>query len=304
MDNVCHTLVGAAIGRAGLSQRTRFGGAALMVAANLPDLDVLVFATDIPSVAFRRGWTHGTLAQICLPVLLTGIFCLIDRMRPDRSGTGSVRVSAMLLLSSVGVISHVALDWLNNYGVRLLMPFDNRWFYGDTLFIIDPWLWLTLGLGVWLTRRRTDDPSPARRALLIATAYIVVMCISAQMARSIVSEAWRAEHGSAPLSYMVGPVPVTPLRREVIVDAGTHYTRGTFTWFPMQVTFDSSGTPKHDDDPAVVQAKEAPGFQGFLVWSRFPFWTVERTASGTHVAVGDMRFVGRGQPFVQSMTVR
>jgi inner membrane protein len=303
MDNVCHTLVGAAIGRAGLSQRTRFGSAALMVAANLPDLDVLVFATDVPSVAFRRGWTHGTLAQVCLPVLLTAVFLLIDRLRPDRSATRSVRVSSMLLLSYVGVISHVALDWLNNYGVRLLMPFDNRWFYGDTLFIIDPWLWLTLGLGVWLSRRRTDDPRPARRSLLIATAYIVAMCISAQMARSIVLRAWHAEHGAAPRGYMVGPVPVTPFRREVIVDAGTHYTTGTFTWIPMRVTFDSSSTPKHDDDPAVAQAKDAPGFQGFLVWSRFPFWTIERTASGTAIAVGDMRFVGRGRPFWQSTTL-
>jgi inner membrane protein len=304
MDNVCHTLVGAAIGRAGLGQRTRFGSVALMVAANLPDLDVLVFATDVPSVAFRRGWTHGTLAQVCLPFALTGVFYLIDRMKPARSGGRSVHVASMLLISFVGVISHVALDWLNTYGVRLLMPFDNRWFYGDTLFIIDPWLWLTLGLGVWLARRRPADPRPARRALLIASAYIAAMCISAQVARGVVSEAWRLEYGSAPLEYMVGPVPVTPLRREVIVDAGTHYTRGTFTWFPLRVTFDSTSTPKRDEDPAVAQAKDAPAFRGFLVWSRFPYWTTERTASGTHVAVGDMRFVGRGQPFRQSTTVR
>ena len=24
------------------------------------------------------------------------------------------------------------------------MPFDHRWFYGDAMFIIDPWLWLAL----------------------------------------------------------------------------------------------------------------------------------------------------------------
>ena len=71
MDNVCHTLVGAALGRAGLNRTTRFGSSTLMIAANLPDIDVLVFATDLPSVAFRRGWTHGLLAQALLPLLLT-----------------------------------------------------------------------------------------------------------------------------------------------------------------------------------------------------------------------------------------
>ena len=87
---------------------------------------------------------------------------------------------SLLLLSYLGVLSHVALDWLNTYGVRLLMPFDGRWFYGDTLFIIDPWLWLTLGVGVWLARRR-GGPGPARRALLIAAVYIAAMCLTAQI---------------------------------------------------------------------------------------------------------------------------
>ena len=69
MDNLCHTLIGAALGDAGLKRRTRFGSATLMIASNLPDLDVLVFATGTPSVAFRRGWTHGILADALLPPL-------------------------------------------------------------------------------------------------------------------------------------------------------------------------------------------------------------------------------------------
>ena len=53
MDNVCHTLVGAAFGSAGLSRRTRFGAAALLISANLPDVDVLVFATATPALLAR-----------------------------------------------------------------------------------------------------------------------------------------------------------------------------------------------------------------------------------------------------------
>ncbi len=79
MDNVCHTLLGAALGEAGLKQRTRFGNATLMIAANLPDIDVMVFVTDTPSVAFRRGWTHGILAQALLPIVLPGLIWLAAR---------------------------------------------------------------------------------------------------------------------------------------------------------------------------------------------------------------------------------
>ena len=303
MDNVCHTLVGAAVGEAGLKQRTRFGLATLMIAANLPDLDVLVFATDVPSVAFRRGWTHGTIAQVLLPVLLTAVCYAVDRIRPARGAAAPVRVRSLLLLSYLGVLSHVTLDWLNSYGVRLLMPFDNRWFYGDTLFIIDPWLWLALGAGVWRARRR-GGPGPARRALVVATVYIAAMCVTARLAHGIVADAWRAEYGSEPRSLIVGPVPLTPLRREVIVDAGTYYATGTFRWFPTRVTFNPSVTQKNDRDAGVARAREAPPVRGFLVWSRFPFWTLDHTPEGTHVTVSDMRFIGRGRPFVQTVTVR
>ena len=71
MDNLCHTLIGAALGEAGLKRTTRFGNATLMIASNLPDVDVLVFATATPSVAFRRGWTHGILADALLPQVAT-----------------------------------------------------------------------------------------------------------------------------------------------------------------------------------------------------------------------------------------
>jgi len=303
MDNVCHTLVGAAFGEAGLKGRTRFGSATLMIASNLPDVDVLVFATDLPSVAFRRGWTHGTVAQALLPIALTAAMCAVSRIFPARGDSCPTRTRSLLLLSYVGVLSHVALDLLNTYGVRLLMPFDRRWFYGDAVFIIDPWLWLALGAGVWLARRHGAS-RPARRALVAAALYIAAMCVSARLARDVVLDEWRTVHGAVPRGLMVGPTPITPFRRQVIVDAGTHYETGTFEWFPTQVTFDSARVPKNDRDLLVTQAREAPHIRGFLVWSRFPFWTVEAVSGAARVTVSDMRFAGRGAPFVQSVVVR
>ncbi len=303
MDNVCHTLVGAAFGEAGLKRRTRFGSATLIIAANLPDLDVLVFATDVPSVAFRRGWTHGTIAQVLLPMALTAAVWAVSRMCPARDDRRPLHARSLLLLSYVGVLSHVGLDLLNTYGMRLLMPFDGRWFYGDALFIIDPWLWLALGAGIWLARRR-GMPTPARRALVVAAIYIAAMSVTARLARDVVLDEWRTARGVEPLSLMVGPSPITPLRRQIIVDAGTHYETGTLEWFPAEVTFESDRVLKNDRDPRLVQAREAPQIQGFLVWSRFPFWTLEEVPGGTRVTVGDMRFVGRGNPFLQSVIVR
>ena len=85
MDNICHTLVGAALGEAGLKHRTRFGNVTLMIASNLPDIDVLVFASGSSPVAFRRGWTHGVIAQLLLPVALTGVMMLVARVKKRQS---------------------------------------------------------------------------------------------------------------------------------------------------------------------------------------------------------------------------
>jgi inner membrane protein len=301
MDNLCHTLTGAAFGETGLKRRTRFGNATLMIAANLPDLDVLAFATSVPAVALRRGWTHGTLAQLLLPVALTGVMLLIARLRPARGDTPPVNTGWLLVLSYIGVLSHVALDLLNSYGVRLLMPFSPRWFYGDAVFIIDPWIWLALGIGVWLGRR--DRPVLARHALTLTLMYVVAMVLNGRVARGIVLEEWRMTRGGAPAGLMVGPTPVTPFRREIIADAGIHYERGTMTWWPVGVSFDANVVPKNDTDPRVARARNAPNIRAFLVWSRFPFWTFEETADGTRVTVSDMRFIGRGEPFTQSVLV-
>jgi inner membrane protein len=302
MDNVCHTLVGAAFGEAGLKRHTRFGSATLMIAANLPDLDVLAFATGIPAVALRRGWTHGVLGQALLPLVLTAVMLGVDRIVRAQDDREAARLRGLLLLSYVGVLSHVALDLLNNYGVRLLMPFSNRWFYGDTLFIIDPWLWLVLGFGIWLTRRR-GAALAAGHSLTVAFIYIAVMGINARVSRDVVLNEWRRTRGGDPAHLMVGPLPVTPLRKHVIVDGGVNYETGTLEVLSQRLTLDAS-VPKNDSDPRVVRAREAPHIRAFLIWSRFPFWTVQETSEGTRVTVSDLRFAGRGAPFVQSVMVR
>lgn len=302
MDNLCHTLVGAALGEAGLRRTTRFGSVTLMVASNLPDVDVLVFATSTPALAFRRGWTHGPLAQALLPVALTAVVLLVARAVPARGDTAPARASAILLLSYIGVLSHVALDLLNPYGLRILAPFDWRWFYVDALFIIDPWLWLVLGVGVWRARRHAAF-APARRALVVAAVYIAAMVVAAQAARGIVVDAWSRTHGHEPRAVMVGPLPVNPFSREIVIDAGPYYEKGIFRWLPARVAFDPITVPKNDTDPRVVRARDARDIRGFLVWSRFPFWTFTRTAGGTRVSVGDMRFAGRTPARFEASTV-
>lgn len=153
MDPLAHTLVGATLAET----RLRNGTAAMAVpagvlAANAPDIDaVTLFISSDLSLGFRRGWTHGVLAMAVLPLVLTAGLLLVDRLAARRRGhPPRARAGPLLRLTAAGVLSHPVLDWLNTYGVRFLMPFDDTWFYGDALFIIDPWVWLLAGLTVVL----------------------------------------------------------------------------------------------------------------------------------------------------------
>lgn len=288
MDNICHTLVGVAVTRAGLQKTTRLATAASAIAANLPDLDVLVFLTGTPSVAFRRGITHGVPAQVLLPIAFAAVMWWIGRRRPAPDGSPPAHFGWLLAISYIGVLTHVFLDFLNTYGIRLLSPMSQRWFYGDAVFIIDVWLWLTLGAGVWLARH--SRPRSAAIALTLAAVYIGAMLVSARAARRIVHDAWVARTGESPRALMVGPAPLNPFRKNVIVDAGDRYYLGSFAWLPARTAFAGDATPKNDHLPAVAAARGDRRVRGVLVWSRFPAWTVRETEAGTEVRLRDMRF--------------
>ena len=151
MDPLTHTLVGASLAETRVG-RVGLGTATCVIGANLPDIDAATYllGADL-ALGFRRGWTHGVLAMAVLPPLLAWVMDQVDRVRCGRTPAARpVRFGRLVVLAYIAVLSHPALDWLNTYGTRLLMPFDGRWFYGDALFIVDPWVWLLLGTVVVL----------------------------------------------------------------------------------------------------------------------------------------------------------
>ena len=157
MDPLAHTLVGASLAETRLGRWSAMAAPTLILGANAPDIDAVTMLVDGDlSLGFRRGWTHGVLAVAVLPIVLTGLVLLLDRVLARARGREPLaRGWPILALASLGVLTHPALDWLNTYGIRLLMPFSDTWFYGDALFVVDPWVWLLAGTAVVLARTRS-----------------------------------------------------------------------------------------------------------------------------------------------------
>lgn len=175
MDPITHTLTGTALSAAGLRRKTPLATATLVVAANAPDVDVLSYlGGSYAALALRRGLTHGVPAMVVLPFLVAAALLGWDRWvrRKRRPGADPARPRAVLALAALGVWTHPLLDWMNTYGMRWWLPFDGRWSYGDTLFIVDPWIWLVVGGALFLSGRA----GPARWWLLFwALASLLVV---------------------------------------------------------------------------------------------------------------------------------
>ena len=232
------------------------------------------------------------LAQVALPIALTGAMLVYDRFRKKASADDRADAKQLLLLSYLGVLLHVFMDWTNSYGVRLLMPFSERWFYGDALYIVDPWLYLTLGLGWWLGRKHARA---ARIGVALAAIYVLMMVFSNVLARREVAGGLVRAGRPSDTRFMVTPVVVNPFRREVVIDVGDRYEKGNL-WFDPLPHFRPAGfgIAKSLDDPAVRDALATPRARAFLRWSRFPFLQVTPGEGG--VWINDYRYANVG-PF-------
>ena len=178
MDNLTHSLFGATLARTPLSRAGRGTTAALVLASNAPDVDILATAGGaVKYLEWHRGMTHGPLGIVGLGVLSAAMVWagrrVYDQRSPGAAAPEDNASFAMLVaVSIIGVLLHVLMDLPTSYGTRLLSPFDWHWFAVDWMPIVDIYLLMALVIGL------LGRPTPAQRRakaafvlLLMATNY-------------------------------------------------------------------------------------------------------------------------------------
>ena len=158
MDNLTHSLVGLTLAKAGLERLSPGATALCVLAANAPDVDVavLVFRDRWGYLQHHRGITHSIVGVCLLAIALPIAFYLIDRLIAHfRARPPKVKLPGLFVASAIATATHPFLDWTNNYGIRFLLPWNPKWFYGDFAFVIDPYFWMVLGGAAFLLTART-----------------------------------------------------------------------------------------------------------------------------------------------------
>jgi inner membrane protein len=154
MDNVTHTLIGVLVGEAvarvtkpsdtGLTQEERRNliVTTMAVGSNVPDFDFIystITGSKLDYLLQHRGHTHTFVVSLLIAALLV-LACELWLKRRGRKPATADRI-AIAGIALLAPVVHILMDMTNNYGVHPWWPFDNRWMYGDSVFIIEPLLW-------------------------------------------------------------------------------------------------------------------------------------------------------------------
>jgi membrane-bound metal-dependent hydrolase YbcI (DUF457 family) len=174
VDNLTHTLFAATLARTRLERTGRGTTAALLIASNAPDIDVLASTGGaVDYLHWHRGPTHGLLGVIGLGVATAALVYagrfLLDRRRAREHARPDATFVQLVLVSMLAVFLHVLMDFPTSYGSRSLSPFDWHWYGLDLMPIVDIYLLFVLATTLAFGWR---SPEARRRNAAIALVFM------------------------------------------------------------------------------------------------------------------------------------
>lgn len=344
MEPVTHVLTGACLARAGFNRRAAYATVAMAVAAELPDIDTL-WGLRGPIEAFQhhRGITHTFLG---LPVEAAFVVLVVygvhrwrearfaqrsrpapvgDHVRVERPLTAApVRWGALYGFCIVALLSHLLLDYTNNYGLRPFFPFSPRWYSASIVFVFDPLIFALLLMGlvvpnifrlvgaeVGARRQRFTGTGWPRAALLLILVLWGVRWIQHDRAiqlamaqsteappsessdQSSAAEASSQENSQKPPTYLspqralASPDPLSIFRWYTVTDFGPLLQLERVDTLQQTIAATEGTFNKPDRSPAILAAESSRLGKAFLDWSPMPILSADNSRAAVEQAMAD-----------------
>jgi inner membrane protein len=306
MEPITHFLTGACIGRAGLNRKTAYATLAAVLAAEAADADILWgLRGPVEELKHHRGLTHTFVAAPVVAGVVVGAVALYhfwrERRRARRLAAANldpdapvplrpqpkiVRWGWLYLTALIAALSHILLDWTNNYGVRPFFPFNPRWYAGSFMFIAEPVLWGLFFLAFfmpWLFGLIAGEIGE-RRKQFRGRGWAIFALVG-----MIVLWGWRwSEHAHAlamlnntpvasePVNRAAAePYPVNPFRWHVILETPDFYQTAEVNTRSGDIDSDAQRDVlyKPTTNEAVETARQTPLGKVYMDWGT---WAVAR----------------------------
>jgi inner membrane protein len=309
MDNLTHTLTGIALGQAGLKHKTRYAMLALIIASNLPDADIMrATRGSVDYLAYHRGITHSLLGLTGLAVILAAAIFFLGRKAVPKKHAPPVSLKWLFLICWIATACHVLMDFTNQYGVRLFLPFSDRWVAWDIMPIVGPYLLFLLIVGLGfpaILKLVTEEVGAGKSASKTAQkGAIISLCAMVALwglhdfshRRALGMLNARLYGEEIPLRSGAFPSPLNPFQWNGVVEtASSYYLLDVDALMSNIDTQNATRLYKPAPSPALVAAKKSRAARIFLDFARFPLATVRTSHDeGFEVYLRDLRFATPG----------
>lgn len=308
-------LYGACLGRAGFNRKTALATATMVIAAEIPDLDMVTYFAGGPLYGFQhhRGITHtfvGVPFDAAATMLIIYGAYRLGRWWRERHPLPAARSKPpappprwglLYLFAVIAGLSHILLDFTNNYGVRPFEPFSYRWYHWDIVFIYEPIMTGVLFVALVLPAlfRLIEEEIGAKRGRGRGFAITALVLVAALWGfrdyehRHAVAALEALDYrGEQPLRASAGPYPTNPFHWSGVVETSDF----------IQVMNVDSLTPNVDDRHAFIRYKspDTPVLEAaktswlgrvYLDWAEYPVFEVQKLYSNSSDDVAQARSV-------------
>ena len=317
MEPITHFLTGACLGRTGFNRKTAMATLTMTLAAEASDIDMVCYLKS-PTFGFahHRGITHTFVG---IPFVAAAVLLLVWMIEQARSRFGNQekrearlrrrglptepRWGMLYLFALLACLSHILLDFTNNYGVRPFEPFSYRWHAWDIVFIYEPLLYVVLIGGLALPAlfalineevgARARRPRGRVGAILGLLGILAIWGVRDFEHRKAVSAlSSRVYQGVDPIRVSAFPQPLNFLDWYGVAETQDFYVQVQVVNGEVDPHGDMQIRYKPEVTPVIAAAQKTPLGQVFMDWSRYPLLETEARDDGQRYIVQfiDLRF--------------
>jgi len=307
LEPITHFLTGACMGRAGFNRSTALATATMTLAAEAPDLDILggvrgrVFA-----FAHHRGFTHSFLGLFLVSAVVVAFMYGVWRGRGRKTNDPNLppRWGLLFVYAYIAGLSHILLDFTNNYGVRPFWPFSEKWYSWDIVFIVEPIVLGVLVLGLVLPSFvslineeigvRQKGPKGRRAAVTALTAVILVWTVrDYEHRRAVNALQARTYENANPLRAGAYPNWLSPFQWRGVLETPGFFVLANVDSLRPEVDPAGSMEIRYKPEETLVTLAAKRSYLGrvYLDWAKFPITETEPLPDGGYVVrFQDLRF--------------